>query len=279
MKVLVTQSWLTFCDPKDYSLPGSSVHGILQAIILERVAFLLSRGSSWLGYQTLVSCPAGRFFIISPRWYSGEESAWQCRECRKSGFHSWVRKIPWSRKWQPVPVFLLGKSHGQKSLTSYSPWGHKESDTTAYSTLLDRSFFQGPVSRALLTTRGLVQSDRNQLLLIFLTFWVCLSLSFNIPDNHISPNHFLSLSLSTSLIIFFLSRSPPSVLWILPVLDCKDRLLHLLVRMMQKIKGEHKAPEVHQILKNKTHYELQFWKKKQNTFRCRYLDAFKAKKN
>ena len=33
--------------------------------------------------------------------------------------------IPWRRKWQPTPVFLPGKSHGQRSLASYSPWGHK----------------------------------------------------------------------------------------------------------------------------------------------------------
>ena len=34
------------------------------------------------------------------------------------------------RKWQPIPVFLLGKFQGQRSLAGYSPWGHKESDTT-----------------------------------------------------------------------------------------------------------------------------------------------------
>ena len=43
---------------------------------------------------------------------------------------SWVRKIPWRGKWQPTPVFLLGKSHGQRSLVGYSPWGRSESDTT-----------------------------------------------------------------------------------------------------------------------------------------------------
>ena len=36
------------------------------------------------------------------------------------------------RKWQPTPVFLPGKFHGQKSLAGYSPRGHKESDTTEY---------------------------------------------------------------------------------------------------------------------------------------------------
>ena len=35
----------------------------------------------------------------------------------------WVRKILWRREWQPTPVFLSGKSHGQRSLVSYSPWG------------------------------------------------------------------------------------------------------------------------------------------------------------
>ena len=109
-------------------------------------------------------------YVGLPSWLSGKESVCQCKRCNRNAFDPCIGKLPWSRKWQPVPVFLLGKSHGQKSLTSYSPWGHKESDTTAYSTLLNRSFFQGPVSRALLTTRGLVQSNRNQLLLIFLTF-------------------------------------------------------------------------------------------------------------
>ena len=39
-------------------------------------------------------------------------------------------KIPWWRKWQPTQIFLPGESYGQRSLTGYSPWGHKESDTT-----------------------------------------------------------------------------------------------------------------------------------------------------
>ena len=51
-------------------------------------------------------------------------------QCRRHSFHPWVRKIPWRRKWQTAPVFLPGKSHGQRSLVGYSPWGHKESDTT-----------------------------------------------------------------------------------------------------------------------------------------------------
>ena len=51
-------------------------------------------------------------------------------DVKRSEFDPWVRKIPWQRKWQPTPRFLRGKSHGQGSLAGYSPWGHKESDTT-----------------------------------------------------------------------------------------------------------------------------------------------------
>ena len=44
---------------------------------------------------------------------------------RRHGFDPWVGKIPWRRKWQPTPVFLAGKFHGQRSLVGYSPWGHR----------------------------------------------------------------------------------------------------------------------------------------------------------
>ena len=60
-------------------------------------------------------------------WFSGKESACQCKKHR---FDPWVRKIPWRRKWQPTPVILPGKSHGQRSLVDYSPRGLKESDMT-----------------------------------------------------------------------------------------------------------------------------------------------------
>ena len=47
-------------------------------------------------------------------------------------FDPWVEKIPWRRKWQPTPVFLPGKSHGQRSLVGYTPWGSKELDMTEW---------------------------------------------------------------------------------------------------------------------------------------------------
>ena len=51
---------------------------------------------------------------------------------RRPAFKPWVGKFPWRRKWQPIPVFLLREFHGWKSLPDYSPWGHKESDTTKW---------------------------------------------------------------------------------------------------------------------------------------------------
>ena len=64
LEVLVAQSYLTLCDPMDGSLPASSVHGIIQAGILEGVAISFSRGSSQPRERTLVSCMAGTFFTV-----------------------------------------------------------------------------------------------------------------------------------------------------------------------------------------------------------------------
>ena len=52
-----------------------------------------------------------------PWWLSDNESTCQCR---RHSFDPWVGKIPWRRKWQPLPVFLPGKSLGQRSLVGYS---------------------------------------------------------------------------------------------------------------------------------------------------------------
>ena len=51
-------------------------------------------------------------------------------------FDPWVGKIPWSRKWQPTPVFLLGKFHGQRILSGYTPWGCKELNKTGHTAQL-----------------------------------------------------------------------------------------------------------------------------------------------
>ena len=76
---MYAQSCPTLCNPMDCSPPGSSVHGIFQARILERDAISFSRGSSWPRDWTQVSCIAGRFFTTAPLSQTQKSSA---------GFHS-----------------------------------------------------------------------------------------------------------------------------------------------------------------------------------------------
>ena len=66
-----------------------------------------------------------------PRWNSGKGSSCNAEGAGDMSSNPWVRKIPW-RTWQPTPVFLPGKSHGQRSLGGYSPWGCKELDMTEH---------------------------------------------------------------------------------------------------------------------------------------------------
>ena len=79
------RSCLTLCDPMDCSPPGSSVHGILQARILEGVATpSSSRGSSRPRDRTHVSCTAGGFFTLGATWETPGPPHEQCVSCRHS---------------------------------------------------------------------------------------------------------------------------------------------------------------------------------------------------
>ena len=121
-----------------------------EAQILEQVAFPISRGSFQPRNGTRISCTADRFFtswatrevdkmgddsLIELSWCNnwgfpgdscGKESTCQWRRRKRRGFNPQVRRIPWRRKWQPIPIYLPGKVHGQRSLMGYSPWGCKE---------------------------------------------------------------------------------------------------------------------------------------------------------
>ena len=150
------QSCLTLWNPMHYSLSDSSVHRIFQARILELVALLQGifptqgsnpglphcrqilyhlshQGSSVVLVKNVISTliwihSAFTIFGASKVVPSGKEPACQCRRHERLGFNPWVRKIPWSRKWQPTPVLLPGQFCGQRRLASYSPCARKESD-------------------------------------------------------------------------------------------------------------------------------------------------------
>ena len=119
--VRVTQSCPDPCKHMDYT-----VHGILQARILELVAFPFSRGSSPPRDHIQASHIAGGFFTT---WATREAPDGKVSACfaEAPGFDPWEGKIPWRRKWQPPPVFLPGEFHGQRSLTGYSLWFFKNS--------------------------------------------------------------------------------------------------------------------------------------------------------
>ena len=67
-----------------------------------------------------------------PNGSEGEESACNAGGTGYVGSIPGSGKISWSEEWQPTPVFLPGKFHGQRSLVGYSPKGCKESDTTEH---------------------------------------------------------------------------------------------------------------------------------------------------
>ena len=76
----------------------------------------------------LFSCCCSSHHITgSISWISLVAQLWRTclpmQETQETQFNPWVRKIPWKRKWQPTPVFLPGKSHGQRGLVGYSLWG------------------------------------------------------------------------------------------------------------------------------------------------------------
>ena len=96
----VTQSFQTVSDPMDCSLPGSSVHGILQARVVEWGAIAFS----------LV--------------------ALNLLEMQETWLQSLDREDPLEKVMATYFSFLPEESHGQRSMVGYSLWGHKESDTT-----------------------------------------------------------------------------------------------------------------------------------------------------
>ena len=93
-----------------------------------------SEGPEWRNLLKVIHLISGRFRIWTlaaylPRRLSGKEFAGQCWNHRRHGFDPWVRKILWRRRWQPIPEFLLVKSHRQRSLAYYIVHGTAKGQT------------------------------------------------------------------------------------------------------------------------------------------------------
>ena len=116
-EVKVTQSCLTLCNPMDCSLPGSSVHDILQARVLEWVAVPFSRRSSQPRDQTQVFRIAGRFFTV---WATREAQEYWCG---RSGFQQ-ANSLPFEMPEKPKNTGVGSLSLLQRIfLTQESGWG------------------------------------------------------------------------------------------------------------------------------------------------------------
>ena len=136
--VLVAQLCLTLCNPMDCSLPGSSVHGIFQARILEWAVMPSSRGSSWLRDRTQV-CITGRFFTV---WATREDNVnfpslfhWGTK---LNGVYKSIQYSGWSvptgsqftsstlNSWGSIWGMVMLLNLKQKTLTQtcniYTPW-------------------------------------------------------------------------------------------------------------------------------------------------------------
>ena len=120
VKVLVTQLCPTLSGPMDCSPPGSSVHGILQARILEWIAISFSRGSSWLRDLIHVSCTAGWFFTVwatraaLTHWPSSNACV-----MKEGGFFIWgLSRESCEGRWKPILGWAIGTaSHDFRFIT------------------------------------------------------------------------------------------------------------------------------------------------------------------
>ena len=117
----VAQSSPTLRNPMDCSLPGSSIHGIFQASVLEWVAIAFSSDSFYLALNN-----AGLFIPLFERLLFNRKTSLDTKPWRREPLEA------------TTPVPLPGEFHGQKCLVGYIPWSHKESDRTEWLTLTHR---------------------------------------------------------------------------------------------------------------------------------------------
>ena len=108
-------------------LTSLNVMSSRSSVLSHGADFLLSRGWIIFHYMFLY-----HIFVGSPSGAVAKNLSAAPGASRRHSFDPWIGKTPWRRKCQPVSVFLLGKSHNQRSLTGYNPRVHKELEVTEW---------------------------------------------------------------------------------------------------------------------------------------------------
>ena len=144
---------------------------------------LMSCVTEW-SVSCLEICISVVVYLLGLPWGLSDKN---CLHCRRYRFDPWVREIPWSRKWQPTPISLIGKFHGQEESAGYSPWNSKESRRHDWATEHAQWFYSGGynvIIRVLIKGRQKIQSERRQhddrswlskvdLTVLHCSFWRC----------------------------------------------------------------------------------------------------------
>ena len=139
-------------EPGDFLLGRFFLYTFFNSIVLFRWSI-----SPSVKFGSLCHSRNHWISLLLPNWWdfpgdaNGKESAYQHRRHKKSGFDTWVRKIPWRRAWQSTPVLLPGESNGQRSQIGGHGVFHKgtgsdhslewESDSVIWGRMLCFAFF------------------------------------------------------------------------------------------------------------------------------------------
>ena len=163
-----------------------------------------------------------------PRWNSGKECTCQCRRCRRHGLDPWVGVILWSGKWQPAPVILPGKFHGQRSLESSMNRGgwwsvvHGATKSQLWLNTQHMLMFSRPVMCNSLWSHRLQQAS------------LSLTISWSLPKfmsiASVMPSHPL---LPSSPSVPNLSQHQGLFQWVKPIMYCASLICIPLMQLSQ----------------------------------------------
>ena len=147
-------------NPMDHGAWQATVHGVAKS--RTQLSDFISLSLFWYGF------PGGSVVNVN------------ARNTGHTGLIPGSGRFPWKRPRQPTPVFLPGKFHGHRSLVGYSPWHHKESDTTEWACTCMFWYSKWLVTFIRVTSRSVRREKENFETLIRTRFWRALYASLKI---------------------------------------------------------------------------------------------------